>query len=114
MFLPLLPPFSTGFPASAPSVSLLRRLLSRRYSCKIKKDFSEGGWAMKQDLMTALRGGESLTRLQQTKLIAQLSWPAIMGQLSLIAMQYIDAAMVGRLGSNESAAIGLDDKHQQI
>ena len=62
---------------------------------------------MKQDLMTALRGGESLTRLQQTKLIAQLSWPAIMGQLSLIAMQYIDAAMVGRLGSNQSAAIGL-------
>ena len=62
---------------------------------------------MKQDLMTALRGGEPLNRLQQTKLIAQLSWPAIMGQISLIAMQYIDAAMVGRLGSNESAAIGL-------
>lgn len=62
---------------------------------------------MKRDLMTALRGGETLSRLQQTKLIAQLSWPAIMGQISLIAMQYIDAAMVGRLGSNESAAIGL-------
>ena len=30
-----------------------------------------------------------------------------MGQLSVIAMQYIDAAMVGRLGSGESAAIGL-------
>ena len=28
---------------------------------------------MKRDLMAALRGGESLTRLQQTKLIAQLS-----------------------------------------
>ena len=45
---------------------------------------------MKQDLMVSLRGGAPLNRLQQSKLIAQLSWPAIMGQLSIIAMQYID------------------------
>lgn len=62
---------------------------------------------MKQDLMVSLRGGAPLNRLQQSKLIAQLSWPAIMGQLSVLAMQYIDAAMVGRLGSDASAAIGL-------
>ena len=59
------------------------------------------------DLLEGLRNGAVLSRKQQTKLILQLSWPAIMGQLSIIAMQYIDAAMVGRLGSNESAAIGL-------
>lgn len=62
---------------------------------------------MKQDLLENLRSGAPLTRQQQTRLIMQLSWPAIMAQLSSIVMQYIDAAMVGRLGSNESAAIGL-------
>lgn len=40
-------------------------------------------------------------------LTAQLSWPAIMAQLSSILMQYIDAAMVGRLGADDSAAVGL-------
>ena len=62
---------------------------------------------MKRDLLAALRGGEELSRLQQTTLISQLSWPAILGQLSVLAMQYIDAAMVGRLGSDASASIGL-------
>ncbi len=41
------------------------------------------------------------------KLAAQLSWPAMMAQLSSILMQYIDASMVGRLGADESAAVGL-------
>ncbi len=40
-------------------------------------------------------------------LTAQLSWPAIMAQLSSILMQYIDAARVGRLGADDSAAVGL-------
>ena len=59
------------------------------------------------DLLEQLRLGADLTKKQQAKLTMQLSWPAIVGQLSVIVMQYIDAAMVGRLGSNESAAIGL-------
>ena len=62
---------------------------------------------MKQNLLESLRSGAVLSRQQQTKLILQLSWPAILAQLSSIIMQYIDAAMVGRLGSNESASIGL-------
>ena len=44
---------------------------------------------------------------QRLSLTAQLSWPAIMAQLSSILMQYIDAAMVGRLGADDSAAVGL-------
>lgn len=67
----------------------------------------KGPGCMKADLLEQLRSGAALSRKQQTRLILQLSWPAIVGQLSVIAMQYIDAAMVGRLGSNESAAIGL-------
>lgn len=44
---------------------------------------------------------------QQLTLTAQLSAPAIMAQLSSIVMQYIDAAMVGSLGKDPAAAIGL-------
>ena len=36
-----------------------------------------------------------------------LSIPAIMSQVSAVVMEYIDAAMVGRLGADASAAIGL-------
>lgn len=37
----------------------------------------------------------------------KLSLPAILSQITTIAMQYIDSAMVGNLGANASAAIGL-------
>lgn len=40
-------------------------------------------------------------------LAAKLSWPAMMAQLSSIVMQYIDTAMVGQLGADDSASIGL-------
>jgi len=62
---------------------------------------------MKRDLLKELREGVQLTRGDQIRLIIQLSLPAIMAQLSHIVMQYIDAAMVGRLGSSQSASIGL-------
>ena len=39
--------------------------------------------------------------------VVTLSVPAILAQMSSIAMQYIDAAMVGSLGADASAAIGL-------
>lgn len=44
---------------------------------------------------------------QQIKLAVLLSVPAIIAQLSSIIMQYIDASMVGSLGANASASIGL-------
>ena len=39
--------------------------------------------------------------------LISLSIPAILAELSSMAMQYIDAAMVGSLGANASASIGL-------
>ena len=45
-----------------------------------------------------------LPRLRE---VWRLSLPAILTQITTIAMQYIDSAMVGRLGANASAAIGL-------
>lgn len=55
----------------------------------------------------AIQQGRELTPGRRVALALQLSWPAMMAQLSSILMQYIDAAMVGRLGSVDSAAIGL-------
>ncbi len=43
----------------------------------------------------------------QIKNVIRLSIPAILTQIATIVMQYIDSAMVGRLGANASAAIGL-------
>lgn len=54
-----------------------------------------------------IQNGISLTRRQCLLLAAKLSWPAMMAQLSSIVMQYIDTAMVGRLGADDSASIGL-------
>lgn len=48
-----------------------------------------------------------MTLGQQLRLTAYLSVPAIMAQVSSIAMQYIDASMVGSLGANAAASIGL-------
>ena len=45
--------------------------------------------------------------LQQLQKVIQLSMPAVMAQVSAVAMQYIDAAMVGSLGADATAAIGL-------
>ena len=44
---------------------------------------------------------------QQLNSVIALSVPAILAQISSMAMQYIDAAMVGSLGASASAAIGL-------
>jgi putative MATE family efflux protein len=54
-----------------------------------------------------IQSGEPLNRRQCLKLAAKLSWPAMMAQLSSIIMQYIDTAMVGQLGADDSASIGL-------
>ena len=61
----------------------------------------------KKDLLAAMRLGEQLTLRQQITLTLQLSVPAILAQISSIVMQYIDAAMVGHLGKEASASIGL-------
>ena len=58
-------------------------------------------------LLAMIREGRPMTRRQQLWLTVQLSVPAIVAQLSSILMQYIDASMVGSLGANVSASIGL-------
>ena len=48
-----------------------------------------------------------MTVRQQIYLAAQLSLPSIFAQISSVVMQYIDASMVGSLGANAAASIGL-------
>lgn len=54
-----------------------------------------------------IRDGRRMTTSQQLKLTWWLSLPAILAQLTTTIMQYIDAAMVGSLGADASASIGL-------
>ncbi len=61
----------------------------------------------KDILLGKLRSGEPLRGADLFRLIMLMSLPAILAQLSMCLMSYIDAAMVGRLGSAQAAAVGL-------
>lgn len=65
------------------------------------------GFALKTDHLELLTSGAPISTRQQIGLALRLSWPAIMAQLATIVMQFIDAAMVGRLGAAQSASVGL-------
>lgn len=58
-------------------------------------------------LLAMIRDGKEMTGNQQLKLIAALCIPSILAQISTTLMLYIDASMVGSLGSKASAAIGI-------
>ena len=57
--------------------------------------------------LSPIQNGERIGLRQQISLTAQLALPAILAQLSSILMQYIDASMVGRLGADGAASVGL-------
>lgn len=54
-----------------------------------------------------IREGVPMSFARQLRLTVSLATPAMLAQLSGITMQYIDASMVGHLGADASAAIGL-------
>ena len=58
------------------------------------------------NLDTVLHSDE-VNQTDKVRLVLGLSLPAILAQLTSIAMQYIDAGMVGSLGAEATAAIGL-------
>ena len=61
----------------------------------------------KEFLLGKLRTGQPMSTREQLKITFILAIPAILAQLSMCLMSYIDAAMVGRLGSAQAASIGL-------
>ena len=63
---------------------------------------------MKQiNLSQELRSGGRISSSRQAALALRLSVPAILAQFTNIIMEYIDAAMVGQLGAEASASVGL-------
>ena len=54
-----------------------------------------------------MRSGRDYTFREKIDIVARLSTPGILAQISEFLMQYIDAAMVGALGAAASASIGL-------
>lgn len=61
----------------------------------------------KDQLLELVRNNLPMTGKQQFRLSMLLAIPAILAQFSSVLMQYIDASMVGRLGANPAASIGL-------
>ncbi len=60
-----------------------------------------------EQTLDALNSGELQSFSRRMRQVVRLSIPAILAEVSSIVMQYIDAAMVGSLGANASASIGL-------
>ena len=58
-------------------------------------------------LLTAIREGKPMSRGEMLSLIVGLSIPAILAQVTNVMMFFIDQAMVGSLGAEAPASIGL-------
>ena len=61
----------------------------------------------KDALLSMIRHGKPMTLGEQARLVMFLATPAILAQLTTTMMQYIDASMVGSMGAQASASIGL-------
>lgn len=62
---------------------------------------------MKQNITELIQSEKELTFQEKGKAVLRLSAPGMLAQITEILMQYIDAAMVGALGANAAASIGL-------
>lgn len=58
-------------------------------------------------LIESIRKGRAMTRREKLNLIVGLSVPSMLAQISTVMMFFIDASMVGHLGAEASASIGL-------
>ncbi len=58
-------------------------------------------------LMESIRLGRAMDRREKLNLIVGLSIPSMLAQISTVMMFFIDASMVGHLGAEASASIGL-------
>ena len=63
--------------------------------------------AKSEALLAGIREHKPMTTADKLNLIAQLSVPAILAQVTTVMMFFIDQAMVGSLGAEASAAIGI-------
>ena len=63
--------------------------------------------ADKDLLLGLIREGRHISRGQRVRLTLMLCGPAILAQLASVMLEFIDASMVGSLGAEASASIGL-------
>ncbi|MCQ2259257.1 MAG: MATE family efflux transporter [Bacteroidaceae bacterium] len=62
----------------------------------------------KDELLSLVRkGARTMSWQEKLRLTLLLSLPAMLSQISSVAMQIIDASMLGHLGTKESATVGL-------
>ena len=57
-----------------------------------------------EKLLVQIRNGKEMTTREKFNLIVELSIPSMLAQISMVMMFFIDAAMVGHLGSVASAS----------
>ena len=60
-----------------------------------------------ETLLANIRNGQPMSQNEKLKLIVSLSIPSILAQITTVMMFFIDASMVGHLGAEASASIGL-------
>ena len=60
-----------------------------------------------EQLSARMRQGETIPSRQTAQVALALSIPSILEQLVVTAMGYIDAAMVGHIGADATASIGI-------
>ena len=59
-----------------------------------------------EQLSSRMRRGENIPLRETAQVVLALSVPSILQQMVVTAMEYIDAAMVGHIGAEATAAIG--------
>ena len=79
-------------------------MFKNRMAYKVKRAFNKEATDF---LLSSIRNGREMTTREMISLIVQLSIPSILAQITQIMMFFIDASMVGQLGAEPSAAIGL-------
>ena len=60
-----------------------------------------------EQLSAKMRQGEQVPLQQTAQIVLTLSIPSILQQIVVTAMEYIDAAMVGHIGAEATASIGI-------
>ena len=60
-----------------------------------------------EQISARMRQGEDIPLSQTAQVVLALSLPSILQQMVVTAMEYIDAAMVGHIGAEATAAIGI-------
>lgn len=60
-----------------------------------------------EQLSSRMRRGEDIPLRETAQVVLALSVPSILQQMVVTAMEYIDAAMVGHIGAEATAAIGI-------